>query len=94
MELLKAWGCLFVYLFRDTRAAFLLVLGTARSQAPVLSSVSFFMPWCLFSPHGAPSFRIVLWRLSEGILLGFLLLQQPGQAVRCVPCLLNNFSQN
>lgn len=47
-----------------------------------------------FFSHGAPSFRIVLWGLSEGILLGFLLLQQPGQAVGGVPCLLNNSSQN
>lgn len=40
---IKSLG-LFIYLFRDTQAAFLLVFGTAHSQALVLSSVSLFMP--------------------------------------------------
>lgn len=48
----------------------------------------------LFYSQGAPGFRIVLWGLSEGILLGFLLLQQLGQAMHSVPCLLNNNSEN
>lgn len=85
---------LFIYLETRRLHFFLCLVLLVAGFLSYLLLVSLCPSVLFFFSHGAPSFRIVLWGLSEGILLGFLLLQQPGQAVGGVPCLLNNSSQN